>query len=204
MSDRKPPVLACGDTLLIATHNAGKMQEFAALLADAGITVVSATSHDLPEPEETADTFAGNAEIKARAAAEATGLPALADDSGFCVGALEGRPGVYSARWGGPMRDFDAAMARVHIEMGETSDRTAWFEADLCLAWPDGTVRHFTGRCDGAVCWPPRGTHGHGYDPIFVPDGESRSFAEMTGPEKNAISHRGRALAAFRAACLGD
>ncbi|AQS87864.1 deoxyribonucleotide triphosphate pyrophosphatase [Neoasaia chiangmaiensis NBRC 101099] len=198
-SDRR---LARGARIVLASHNKGKLAEFAALLKESGITVVSAADMNLPEPDETADSFEGNAAIKALAAARATGLPALADDSGFCVAALDGRPGVYSARWGGPERDFDAAMARVNVEIGTDPDRRAAFVAVLCLAWPDGTTHTVEGRCDGHAVWPPRGEHGHGYDPIFVPEGETRSFAEMSGPEKNAISHRGRALERFLAECV--
>jgi XTP/dITP diphosphohydrolase len=191
-----------GAKIVLASHNEGKLAEFRALLAQSGITIVSAGELGLPEPEETAETFAGNAAIKALAAAEATGLPALADDSGFCVRALGGSPGVYSARWGGPERDFGKAMERVEAELGAASDRHAAFVAVLCLAWPDGVTRSVEGRCEGEAVWPPRGALGHGYDPIFVPEGETRSFAEMDAAGKNAISHRGRALALFLADCV--
>ena len=195
------PTLAHGSTLVLATHNAGKLAEFAALMAPFGITVVSAGALNLPEPEETATTFEGNAIIKAQAAARAANLPALADDSGLCVAALGGAPGVYSARWAGPDKDFAGAMARIHEGIG-TDDRAAWFTCVLCLALPDGPTWRFEGRVDGQINWPPRGTNGHGYDPVFQPEGETRSFAEMTDEQKNAISHRARAFAAFRAACL--
>ena len=176
--------LTRGDRLVIATHNEGKVREFAALLDGFGVEAVSAGSLGLGEPAETADSFEGNARIKALAAARASGLPALADDSGFCVGALDGAPGVLSARWGGPEKDFAAAM--------------------LCLARPDGTHALFEGHINGHFVWPPRGSGGHGYDPVFVPTGDGRSFAEMLEAEKNAISHRGRAFAAFAARCLPE
>ncbi|WP_367160642.1 RdgB/HAM1 family non-canonical purine NTP pyrophosphatase [Kozakia baliensis] len=195
-------LLPRGGKIVLASHNKGKLEEFRVLFAPTGIEIVSAAELGLPEPEETADSFAGNAEIKALAAARASGLPALADDSGFCVRALDGRPGIYSARWGGPTRDFDAAMARVNDELGASPDRHAAFVAVLCLAWPDGETRCVEGRCEGEAVWPPRGAGGHGYDPIFVPKGETRSFAEMNGDEKNAVSHRGRALEKFLAECV--
>lgn len=188
--------------IVLATHNAGKLEEFRRLLAPTGIEIVSAAALSLPEPDETADSFAGNAAIKALAAARAADMPALSDDSGFCVAALDGRPGIYSARWAGPGGDMDHAMRRVHDEMGDTADQRAAFVAVLCIAWPDGETRCVEGRCEGAVVWPPRGTGGHGYDPIFCPTGETRSFAEMTADEKNTISHRGRALANFIDTCV--
>lgn len=194
--------LSPGSKIVLASHNAGKLREFSTLLARSGIIVLSAADLDLPEPEETEETFTGNAAIKALAAARASGLPALADDSGFCVSALDNRPGVYSARWGGPTKDMQVAMERVHGEMGDNPDHRAFFVAALCLAWPDGQTRTVQGECHGTVVWPPRGDHGHGYDPMFVPEGESRTFAEMTEAEKNAVSHRGRALTAFLNTCL--
>jgi len=197
-----PRILPPGTEIVLASHNRGKLTEFAQLLQGSGVSIVSAADLGLPEPDETADSFAGNAAIKALAAALATGKPALSDDSGFCVGALNGDPGIYSARWGGPQRDFNMAMQRVHDEVGTATDRSAWFVCALSLAWPDGHVDTFKGRCDGTLSWPPRGDHGHGYDPIFQPEGETRTFAEMDGAEKNDISHRARALALFRAACL--
>lgn len=198
---RKADKLEAGSKLVLASHNAGKLAEFSTLLADFGVTVLSAGDLNLPEPEETATTFAGNAAIKALAAARATGLPALADDSGLCVSALGGAPGIYSARWAGPDKDFPAAMARIEDGIG-SDERDAWFICVLCLAYPDGTTHSFEGRVDGSITWPPRGEKGHGYDPIFTPTGESRTFAEMAEAEKNAISHRARAFQAFKQACL--
>ncbi len=196
--------LNSGDRLVLASHNQGKLAEFQALLQGSGVTLLSAGDLGLAEPDETEDSFAGNARLKARAAVMASGLPALADDSGFCVRALEGQPGIFSARWGGQERDFGRAMQRVHDEGGAalSADPSAWFVAVLCLALPDGRDALFEGRIDGQVVWPPRGSGGHGYDPIFVPNGDGRSFAEMLEAEKNAISHRARAFAAFREACL--
>ena len=196
--------LSHGDRVVLATHNPGKIVEFEALLADTGIVAASAASLGLPEPEETEDSFVGNARLKAHAAAKAAGLPALADDSGFCVAALGSRPGIHSARWAGPARDFGMAMQRVHDELGAGSDGdpAAWFVAVLCLALPDGADAVFEGRIDGRFVWPPRGTGGYGYDPMFMANGEARSFAEMLEAEKNAISHRARAFAKFRDACL--
>ncbi|AXY21793.1 Non-canonical purine NTP pyrophosphatase [Komagataeibacter saccharivorans] len=191
-----------GDTLVLATHNRGKVAEFAALLAGYDIRVVSAGELSLPEPEETADSFDGNAILKAQAAAKAANLPALADDSGFCVAALDGAPGIFSARWAGPEKDYPDAMRRIHEQMGDNPDRSAWFISVLCLAWPDGNTETFEGRIDGHVVWPPRGTNGHGYDPVFAPGKGTRSFAEMTEAEKNDISHRALAFALFRDACL--
>ena len=199
--------LARGDRLVLASHNAGKLVEFEQLLAGSGVELVSAARLGLPEPEETADSFAGNAALKALAAAVASDLPALADDSGFCVHALGGSPGLYSARWAGPRRDFGIAMQRVHDEVATSiaaADRGAWFISALCLAWPDGETRCFEGRIDGTFAWPPKGANGHGYDPVFVPDGETRRFAEMSDAEKNAISHRARSFALFAAGCLPE
>jgi len=183
--------------LVIATHNNGKLVEFRALLAPYGVTLTSSGELGLPEPEETGATFRENALIKARAAMRATGLPALADDSGLCVNALHGDPGLFSARWAGPDRDFLFAMRRVHEALGTNADRSAFFICLLALVWPDDHAEIVEGRCDGEIAWPPRGTKGHGYDPVFQPQGETRTFAEMEGDEKNAISHRGRALAAL-------
>ncbi len=171
--------LAAGSALVIATHNPGKLREMEELLAPHRLRLASAGALGLPEPEETAPDFAGNARLKALAAARASGEAALADDSGFCVAALGGAPGVLSARWAAPGRDFAPAMARVHAEMGEAPDRRAWFVAALCLAWPDGDTATFLGRVDGSVTWPPRGDKGFGYDPIFVPAGAARTFGEM-------------------------
>lgn len=197
-------LLAQGSELVIATHNAGKVREIGELLAPFSLQVSSAAAHHLPEPEENGSTFAANAEIKARAAAEATGLPALADDSGLGVEALDGAPGIYSARWAGPAKDFGLAMQRIEQELDSkgvpAEDRRAYFICDLCLCLPDGTAHHFEGRVDGTLTFPPRGSQGFGYDPIFVPEGDSRSFAEMPSAEKHAMSHRARAFAKFVAA----
>lgn len=182
------------DRLVVATHNAGKLLEIGALLEDFVDSLVSAGDLGLPEPEETGATFAENARLKARAAAQASGLPALGDDSGLCVNALNGAPGIYSARWAGANRDFDAAMARIHADMGDSPDLCAAFICVLALAWPDGRTETFEGRCDGHIIWPPRGKGGFGYDPFFVPEGYEKTFAEMTPDEKKALSHRRRAF----------
>ena len=195
--------LARGERLVLASHNPGKLAEIADLVRPFGLEVVSAGELGLPEPEEDAPDFVGNARIKALAAARASGLPALADDSGFCVAALDGRPGVRSARWAGPGKDFSPAMARVNREMGEASDRGAWFIAALCLGWPDGHTETFVGRVDGSVVWPPRGSFGFGYDPMFLPNGANLTFGEMAAEAKHAVSHRARAFAQVVAACLG-
>ena len=197
-----PRKLAPGQTLVLASHNPGKLREIEALLRPLGIKVVSAGTLGLPEPPEDAPDFAGNARIKALASATASGLPALSDDSGFCVAALAGDPGVYSARWAGAGKDFAAAMATVHERMGDNPDRRAWFIAALCLAWPDGHAETFLGRIDGAVVWPPRGDKGFGYDPMFVPAGAQRSFGEMNPDDKHAVSHRARAFAQVMASCF--
>ena len=196
--------LARGDRMVLASHNRGKLAEFDLLLAGSGITLLSAAALGLAEPDETEDSFTGNARLKALAAATASGLPALADDSGFCVRALGGAPGVHSARWAGPQRDFAMAMQRVHDAVAAVADASdaAWFISVLCLAWPDGHAQQFEGRIDGILRWPPCGTNGHGYDPVFQPEGQALRFAEMTDPEKNAISHRARSFALFAAACL--
>lgn len=193
--------LVRGSRLVLASHNKGKLAEFSTLLDGYGITVVSAGELGLPEPEETATTFTGNAELKALAAAKAAKIPALSDDSGLCVSALDGAPGIYSARWAGPDKDFANAMQRIEDGIGG-NERAAWFICVLCLAFPDGTTHCFEGRIDGTIAPVPRGQEGHGYDPIFVPAGETRTFAEMTDAEKNRISHRARAFEAFRATCL--
>jgi XTP/dITP diphosphohydrolase len=194
--------LVHGERLVVATHNPGKLREIAELLAPHGVAAVSAGDLGLPEPAETAPDFAGNARIKALAAAEGSGVPALADDSGFCVAALGGAPGVVSARWAGPGKDFAAAMARVNRELGVTEDRRAWFVAALCLAWPDGATATYYGRADGSVVWPPRGGHGFGYDPIFLPLGGGETYGEMAPAAKHAVSHRARAFAQFLASHL--
>ena len=199
--------------LVIATHNAGKLVEMAALLAPYGIDAVSAGALGLPEPDETGDTFAANAEIKALAAARAAGLPALSDDSGLCVDALDGAPGIYSARWGGANKDFAAAMMRVEAELRECGGRppfAAHFVSALSLARPDGRVETFIGTVFGTLVFPPRGTLGFGYDPIFRPDGQDKTFGEMMAEAKHGLpsdgspglSHRARAFQAFAASCL--
>ena len=195
--------LAADSRLVVATHNPGKLREIAALLAPHAVGVVSAGALGLPEPEETAPDFLGNAALKALAAATATGLPALADDSGFCVAALDGAPGIFSARWAGPDKDFAAAMARVAAACGEAADQRAWFICALCLAWPDGHTESFEGRVDGARVWPPRGARGFGYDPMFLPDGARETYGEMDPGEKHAASHRARAFVQLLAACFG-
>jgi XTP/dITP diphosphohydrolase len=189
------------DRLVIASHNPGKVREIAALLARFPVEVVSATSLGLDEPEETGASFVANAMLKARAAAEAAGLPALADDSGLSVAALDGSPGIYSARWGGEDKDFGTAMARVERELGDR-DRSASFVCALTLAWPDGNCETFEGRVDGALTWPPRGDRGFGYDPMFVADGRAETFGEMDQDEKHRISHRADAFAKLVAACF--
>ncbi len=195
--------LAAGARLVLASHNPGKLREIEALVAPQGVAVVSAGALGLPEPEESAPDFAGNARIKALAAALGSGLPALADDSGFCVAALGGAPGVVSARWAGPGKDFGVAMARVQRELGDATDRSAWFVSALCLAWPDGHTEVFEGRVDGVCVWPPRGGQGFGYDPMFVPAGETQSYGELSPAFKHATSHRARAFARLMAACFG-
>jgi XTP/dITP diphosphohydrolase len=194
--------LTRGDRLVLATHNEGKRREIAELLADAGIEVISAGSLGLPEPVEDAPDFAGNAKIKALAAAQASGLPALADDSGFQVMALGGAPGVLSARWAGPGKDFAPAFARIEAGLGDNADRRAGFSCVLCMAWPDGETSLFEGRVKGTLVLPPQGESGFGYDPVFIPEGEARTYAQMTGAEKHRTSHRARALAAWRQAVL--
>ena len=200
--------------VVIATHNPGKLQEMRELLAPFGIAAQSAGELGLPEPEETGKTFAANARIKAMAAAKATGKPAFADDSGLVVEALNGEPGIHSARWAGPDKDFRVAMNRIQtllIERGAKTpeQRRAHFIAALCLAWPDGHVEDFEGRVDGVVAWPPRGDKGFGYDPLFRPDGFDITFGEMSAEEKHGLppkgkglSHRARAFVKLAKACL--
>lgn len=188
-----------GDKLLVATHNKGKLEEIAALFSEHKFEILSAKELNLPEPAETETTFVGNARIKAHAAAKASGLPALADDSGVCVSALGDAPGVYTADWAeGPNgRDFVKAMTRTHAELLATGAPAPWsarFMCTLVLAWPDGHDEVFEGRVDGQIVWPPRGEQGHGYDPIFQPDGFIQTFAEMDRWEKNRMSHRARAF----------
>lgn len=182
------------DILIIATHNQGKFREFQELLEPYVKEIVSAEQAGLPDTEETGETFADNAILKAKAAARKAGRAALADDSGLCVTALDGKPGLHSARWAGPDRDFKLAMKSVHEAMGAAHDRSACFICVLALAWPDGHTELVEGRCDGMIVWPPRGEQGHGYDPFFAPLGHERTFAEMSAIEKQALSHRGVAL----------
>ena len=194
-----------GEKIIIASHNAGKLREVAALLAPHGIEVTSAGTLGLPEPEETETSFLGNARIKAHAAARAAGMPALSDDSGFSVAALDGAPGVYTADWamrpeGG--RDYALAMGKVHDLAKHAPDRAAWFTCALVLAWPDEHEEGFEGKAEGVWVWPPRGAHGFGYDPMFVPQGYSATFGEMDPDEKHRISHRAAAFALLAAACL--
>src|SRR3954452_3063602 len=201
--------------LVIATHNPGKLLEMRGLLAPYGVQAVSANEHGLTEPEETGTTFRDNARIKAQAAARATGLPAFADDSGLVVEALDGAPGIYSARWAGPDKDFSQAMEKVEKELArrgaaDASRRRAHFISALCVAWPDGHVEDFEGRVDGMLVWPPRGDKGFGYDPMFLPAGHTKTFGEMSGNEKHSmpprglgLSHRARAFIKLAEACLG-
>ena len=201
--------------LVIATHNPGKLTEMRELLAPFGIAAVSAGEHGLPEPEETGTTFAQNARIKAAAGAAGSGLPAFADDSGLVVEALGGEPGIYSARWGGPQKDFAHAMRQVEARLQEAgaatpAARRAHFVSALCVAWPDGHTEDFEAKVHGTLVWPPRGTLGFGYDPMFLPDGESRTFGEMSNDEKHGLpprgrglSHRARAFVLLAQACLG-
>lgn len=180
--------------LVIASHNPGKVREIEALLGPYGMRPVSAAALDLPEPEETGTTFVANAELKARRAADLSGLPALADDSGLCVDALGGDPGIFSARWAGEAKDFDLAMRLVHERMGEDAGRDAHFVCALALAWPDGHMERFEGRVDGTLVWPPRGGRGFGYDPMFVAEGMSETFGEIDPDHKHSISHRADAF----------
>ena len=197
-----------GRELVIATHNKGKLREIAELLAPFGVHVTSAGDHGLEEPEETEDTFAGNARIKAHFAAKATGLPALSDDSGIMVDALDGAPGVYTADWAETPngRDFPMAMEKVWRLLEEKNapfPRKAAFNSTLCLAWPDGHDEVFVGRVEGQVVWPMRGDNGFGFDPVFLPDGENETFGEMDPAKKHAMSHRAMAFARFVAGCFG-
>ncbi|MEM5520781.1 RdgB/HAM1 family non-canonical purine NTP pyrophosphatase [Sulfitobacter sp. AS59] len=196
-----------GDQILIATHNAGKLEEMAELFAPFGVRVVGAAEMNLAEPEETEDNFIGNARIKAVAAVKATGLPALADDSGIEVEALDGAPGVYTADWSETPngRDFVMAMTKTHNLLEEKNaphPRRARFCATLVLAWPDGHEEIFEGRVNGTLVWPMRGNIGHGYDPMFQPDGNDQTFAEMPHDEKNKISHRADAFTKLTSACF--
>ncbi|HEX3406034.1 MAG TPA: RdgB/HAM1 family non-canonical purine NTP pyrophosphatase [Caulobacteraceae bacterium] len=193
--------LSPGLRIVAATHNPGKARELAALL-DGRFEVVDAGALGLSEPEETEQTFAGNALLKARAAAEASGLVALADDSGLSVRALDGAPGVYSARWAGPSKDFAHAMRLVEQRLADTEsdDASAWFTSALAVAWPGGPAVVVEGRIDGTLSFPPRGDQGFGYDPIFVPAGAAQTFGELDAAAKDQISHRARAFAKLKAA----
>ena len=201
--------------LVIATHNAGKLVEMRELLGLYGVEAVSAGDLNLPEPEETGMTFAANARIKAEASAQASGMPALADDSGLVVDALDGAPGIYSARWAGPGKDFHVAMEKIEGMLRERDaftpqQRSAHFVSVLCVAWPDGHVEEFEGKVDGSLVWPPRGNEGFGYDPMFLPEGFGLTFGEMSRDEKHGLppkgqglSHRARAFLKLAEACLG-
>jgi XTP/dITP diphosphohydrolase len=199
--------------LVIATHNSGKLREFDELLRPFDLALLGAAALGLEEPEETGSTFHDNAALKARVAAQASGLVALSDDSGLCVEALDGAPGIYSARWAGPTKDFGGAMTRVESELEAHAAPPPWraaFVSVLALAWPDGAEEAFEGRVDGILVFPPRGTAGFGYDPIFLPDGHDRTFGEMSSKEKHgipadgslALSHRARAFQKFAHARL--
>ena len=208
-----PRKLVRGTRLVVASHNAGKVREINALIAPYGLEAISAGALGLPEPDETGTMFASNARLKSRAAADASGLPALADDSGLCVDALDGAPGIFSARWGGTAKDFGVAMARVQRELELRgamlpSDRAAHFVSVLSLSWPAtldraGEDQIFEGRAFGEVVWPPRGALGFGYDPMFLADGEEQTFGEMDPGAKDKISHRARAFVKFVKVCLG-
>jgi len=191
-----------GGRLVIASHNPGKVREIAALLGPFGADVVSAGDLGLPEPDETGDSFVANAALKAHAAARAADLPALADDSGLVVPALGGRPGIYSARWGGPAKDFGLAMERVWTELQDSADRRAHFVCALSLAWPDGAEVTVEGKVHGSLVWPPRGGRGFGYDPMFQPDGYDVTFGEMDPAGKDRISHRADAFRQLVEACF--
>ena len=191
-----------GNRLVVASHNEGKVVEITDLLAPFGLDVISAGALGLPEPEETGASFIENAELKARAAATTANMPSLADDSGLAVAALDGAPGIYSARWAGPSKDFSAAMERVEREIAGQDDRNAWFICALSLCWPDGHCETFEGRVDGTLVWPPRGHRGFGYDPVFLPIGGTATFGEMEPDAKHAISHRADAFRQLIAACF--
>jgi XTP/dITP diphosphohydrolase len=212
--------LVKGTKIVVASHNDGKLKEFADLMGPFGLEAKSAREYGLPEPEETGTTFEENAYIKAHAAAMATGLPALSDDSGLMIDALQGAPGVYTANWAETpdgTRDFGVAMQRAEVAMQEVGavnpeQRKGSFVAVICLAWPDGEAEYFRGEAEGTLVWPPRGDKGFGYDPVFVPDGHTRTFGEMTAEEKHgwkpgqaeALSHRAKAFQKFARAKLGS
>ena len=190
--------------LVVASHNAGKVTEIGDLLAPYDLDVVSAAELNLPEPEETGTTFVANAILKAEAAVQGSNLPCLADDSGLAVAGLEGDPGIYSARWAGPERDFKAAMALVNDKLGDNPNRRAYFISVLSLAWPDGHMENFEGRVYGTLVWPPRGRCGFGYDPMFMPDGHDKTFGEIPYDEKQRISHRAAAFQKLIDGCFRD
>jgi XTP/dITP diphosphohydrolase len=217
-SIRPPSSVVCRPItgrLVIATHNPGKLAEMRELLAPYGIDAISAGELDLPEPDEDGMSFRDNARIKAQAAALATGLPAFADDSGLVVDGLDGAPGIHSARWAGPEKNFRRAMETIQVKLYERSatapeKRKAHFVSALCVAWPDGHVEDFEAKVDGTLVWPPRGDKGFGYDPMFLPDGHDRTFGEMSSDEKHGLpprgkglSHRARAFMKLAEACLG-
>ncbi|HEY8615423.1 RdgB/HAM1 family non-canonical purine NTP pyrophosphatase [Phenylobacterium sp.] len=198
-----PLTLEPGARLVVATHNPGKARELAEILENR-FELVTAGELGLGEPDETESTFVGNALLKARAAADATGLVAIADDSGLSVAALDGQPGIYSARWAGPGKDFMVAMRKVEqrLEEAGAEDFSAWFTSALAVAWPNGPAVVVEGRIDGTLTFPPRGDRGFGYDPIFVPEGHDRTFGELDPAQKDAMSHRARAFAKLKAALL--
>lgn len=193
-----------GQTIVLASHNQGKLKEFQALFAPYDITVISASELGLPEPEETGTSFEENAALKAEAAATASGKIALADDSGLCVSALDGDPGIYSARWAGPEKDFKKAMDLINQKLGSTGDRSASFVAVLALATPDGHVAFFEGTIDGVLALVPSGTNGFGYDPLFMPEGEERTFGDMSQEEKMQYNHRRKAFDLLAETLLAD
>ncbi len=188
-----------GQKIVIATHNKGKLEEFTELFKPHGVITFSAGGLGLPEPEETEDNFRGNAKIKALSAMTHSGLISISDDSGLCIDALNGEPGVYTADWAGPTRDWNLAMRLVEEKLQaagalKPEQRSGQFKCTLCVMWPDGVERYYEGVAPGTLVWPPRGALGHGYDPVFMPDGQTQTFAEMTHEKKNTLSHRGRAL----------
>ncbi|GHF15634.1 non-canonical purine NTP pyrophosphatase [Kordiimonas sediminis] len=193
-----------GNKLVIASHNKGKVREIGELLAPFGVETVSAGDLGLPEPIEDGLTFIANAEIKALAAAKAANLPALADDSGLEVDALDGDPGIYSARWAGPKKDFTVGMEKIHALIKDQDNMAANFTCALTLAWPDGHMESFEGKVFGTLTWPLRGDKGFGYDPMFIPNGHAVTFAEMEPADKHAMSHRADAFKQLIAACFGD
>ena len=189
--------------LLIASHNAGKVREIKELLLPFGLEIISAADLKIEEPEETEPTFEGNARLKALYCAKASQLPSLADDSGLVIAALDGQPGVYSARWAGPEKDFNKAMKRIEDELFGKNNRSAYFICSLALAWPDGYVQTFEGRWNGMLTFPARGLNGFGYDPIFIPNGSQITAAEMTPQEKQKLSHRAKAFKKLVDECFG-